>query len=453
MRFFCADMDSNNVFSVFEISRHIRQVIESSIEPLYVKGEISNFVHHSSGHMYFNLKDEYATLRCTFFKNSNYRLDFKPANGQSVVCFGKITLYEKGGTYNLNVSTMVPAGLGDMHARFEALKRKLQAEGLFANEAKKKLPPYPQKIGIVTSPTSAALQDVMNILRRRYPVEAVVYPALVQGAEAPVSLIRGIRYFNEVLPVDLIILTRGGGSQEDLWCFNDEALARAIFASKIPLISAVGHEIDFSISDFVADLRAPTPSAAAEIAVPNKDDLKAYCGSMGQSLNMAISHAVGKTKAEMNEAGHRLAGYHPQRLWQDYQQRFDMATLALTNIKHLIKEPQYRLERSQSRFLSLKDGRIMAKVSDARYRLHSYGLAIRQTAEQSMLKQAKRLELLEEVLRQQSPKGIMQKGWLLAMKDGHLVRSVKNLKIGDKAQLHLYDGQADVHIISTKQDA
>lgn len=446
-------MDSNNVFSVFEISRHIRQVIESSIEPLYVKGEISNFVHHSSGHMYFNLKDEYATLRCTFFKNSNYRLDIKPANGQSVVCFGKITLYEKGGTYNLNVSTMVPAGLGDMHARFEALKRKLQAEGLFANEAKKKLPPYPQKIGIVTSPTSAALQDVMNILRRRYPVEAVVYPALVQGAEAPVSLIRGIRYFNEVLPVDLIILTRGGGSQEDLWCFNDEALARAIFASKIPLISAVGHEIDFSISDFVADLRAPTPSAAAEIAVPNKDDLKAYCGSMGQSLNMAISHAVGKTKAEMNEAGHRLAGYHPQRLWQDHQQRFDMATLALTNIKHLIKEPQYRLERSQSRFLSLKDGRIMAKVSDARYRLHSYGLAIRQTAEQSMLKQAKRLELLEEVLRQQSPKGIMQKGWLLAMKDGHLVRSVKNLKIGDKAQLHLYDGQADVHIISTKQDA
>jgi exodeoxyribonuclease VII large subunit len=348
---------------------------------------------------------------------------------------------------------MVPAGLGDMHARFEALKRKLQAEGLFANEAKKKLPPYPQKIGIVTSPTSAALQDVMNILRRRFPVEAVVYPALVQGAEAPPSLIKGIRYFNEVLPVDLIILTRGGGSQEDLWCFNDEALARAIFASRIPMISAVGHEIDFSISDFVADLRAPTPSAAAEIAVPNKDDLKAYCGSLEQRLSMAISHSLGKTKAQINEAGHRLSGYHPQRLWQDYQQRFDMATMALSNIKHLIKEPQYRLERYQSKLMSLKEGRVMAKVSDARYRLNNYGLAIRQSAEQTMQKQAKRLELLEEVLRQQSPKGIMQKGWLLAMKDGHLLRSINDVKIGDTVQLHIYDGQADVNIVSKKQDA
>jgi exodeoxyribonuclease VII large subunit len=446
-------MDSNNVFSVFEISRHLRQVIESSIEPLYVKGEISNFVHHSSGHMYFNLKDEYATLRCTFFKNSNYRLDFKPANGQSVVCFGKITLYEKGGTYNLNVSSMVSAGLGDMHARFEALKRKLDAEGLFATASKKKLPPYPQKIGIVTSPTSAALQDVMNILRRRFPVEAFVYPALVQGAEAPSSLIKGIRYFNSVLPVDLIILTRGGGSQEDLWCFNDEALARAIFASKIPLISAVGHEIDFSISDFVADLRAPTPSAAAEIAVPNKDDLRAYCNSLGQRLGMAMNHSLAKTKAEVNEAGHRLAGYHPQRLWQDFGQRFDMATMALMNIKHLIKEPQYKLERLQSRLLSLKDSRIIAKVSDSRYRLDNKALAIRQAADQTLQRQAKRLELLEEVLRQQSPKGIMQKGWLLAMKDGQLLRSVKGVTTGDNMQLHLYDGQADVKVISTKRDA
>ncbi|HOH60783.1 MAG TPA: exodeoxyribonuclease VII large subunit, partial [Candidatus Cloacimonadota bacterium] len=250
-------MDSTNVFSVFEISRHLRQIIESSIDALYVKGEISNFVHHSSGHMYFNLKDEYATLRCTFFKNSNYRLNFKPADGQSVVCFGKITLYEKGGTYNLNVSSMIPAGMGDMQARFEALKKKLEAEGLFDPARKKKLPPYPQRIGIVTSPTSAALQDVMNILKRRFPVDAFVYPALVQGNEAPLTLIKGISYFNQIMPVDLIILTRGGGSQEDLFCFNDEGLARAIHASEIPIISAVGHEIDFSISDFVADLRAP----------------------------------------------------------------------------------------------------------------------------------------------------------------------------------------------------
>jgi len=302
-------MDTTNVFSVFEISRHLRQVIESSIDALYVKGEISNFVHHSSGHMYFNLKDEYATLRCTFFKNSNYRLNFKPSDGQSVVCFGKITLYEKGGTYNLNVSSMVPAGMGDMQARYEALKKKLEAEGLFDSALKKKIPPYPQRIGIVTSPTSAALQDVMNILKRRFPVEAFVYPALVQGSEAPPTLINGIGYFNQIMPVDLIIITRGGGSQEDLFCFNDEGLARAIHASKIPVISAVGHEIDFTISDFVADLRAPTPSAAAEIAVPNKEDLISYLASQEQRFYLAAEHFIGKRIAVLNDAKHKLEAY------------------------------------------------------------------------------------------------------------------------------------------------
>lgn len=446
-------MDSLNVFSVFEITRHLRQVIESSIEALYIKGEISNFVHHSSGHMYFNLKDEYATLRCTFFKNTNYRLGFKPENGQSVVCFGKLTLYEKGGTYNLNVSSMSVAGMGDMQARFEALKRKLEAEGLFDAGKKQKLPPYPQKIGIITSPTSAALQDVINILKRRFPVDAYVYPAVVQGHEAPAALIRGIRYFNAVMPVDLIILTRGGGSQEDLFCFNDEALARAIYASRIPIISAVGHEIDFSISDFVADLRAPTPSAAAEIAVPNKEDLQAYCKSLQQRLGLALQNSLGKKHTRLNETRHQLSGYHPQRLWQDYQQRFDMATMALLNIQHWIKEPQYRLQRAQQRLHSLQEGRIAAKLGELGHRLSRIQSSIQLEAELNLQKERKKLDLLAGVLEQQSPQIIMQKGWLLAMRDSHLLRSVHELATGEELQLHLHDGVATVVVEATEVDA
>jgi len=446
-------MDSTNVFSVFEISRHLRQVIESSIDALYVKGEISNFVHHSSGHMYFNLKDEYATLRCTFFKNSNYRLNFKPADGQSVVCFGKITLYEKGGTYNLNVSSMVPAGIGDMQARFEALKKKLEAEGLFDSARKKKLPPYPQRIGIVTSPTSAALQDVLNILKRRFPVDAYVYPALVQGTEAPPTLIKGIGYFNQMMPVDLIILTRGGGSQEDLFCFNDEGLARAIYASKIPVISAVGHEIDFSISDFVADLRAPTPSAAAEIAVPNKEDLISYLASQEQRFKLAAEHFIAKQIAGLNDARHRLEAYHPQRLWQDYQQRFDMASIALMNIQHLIKEPALRLERVQNRLLNLSEGKFTARITEYSHLLQQLRQNMAILSQKSISDRKQQLELLSGVLSQQSPGNIMEKGWLLAMKGTKLIKSVQDIQPGDIINLQMHDGQADTVVKTTREGA
>ncbi len=446
-------MDSQNIFSVIEVSRHLRQVVESSIPSLYVKGEISNFVHHSSGHMYFNLKDDFATLRCTFFRNSNYRLDFKPQNGQSVVCYGKITVYEKGGSYNLNVSSMMPGGMGEMQARFEALKRKLDAEGLFDASKKQKLPPYPQKIGIVTSPTSAALQDVMNILKRRFPVEAYVYPALVQGNEAPATMIRGLQYFNEAMSVDLIILTRGGGSQEDLFCFNDEALARAIFASKIPVISAVGHEIDFTISDFVADLRAPTPSAAAEIAVPNKDDLSAYCSSLKQRLFLAVQNSISAKSNKLSDTNHRLYTYHPQRLWQDYQQRFDMATLALLNIKHWVKEPGYRLEKAAARLSALHDGKIKAGLNDREYRLSKLQDRLKQKCAEDIQIRQKQLDLLNESLQQQSPKQIMQKGWLLALKDSKLVRSVNELLPGDRVELVLHDGSAQTQIETLKPES
>lgn len=450
MGIYCFLMENIQVFSVFEISRHIRQVLESSIEALYVKGEISNFVHHSSGHMYFNLKDEYATLRCTLFKNANYKLSFKPADGQSVVCFGKITSYEKGGSYNLNVSSMVPAGIGDMQARIEALKKQLREEGLFDEAHKKKLPPYPERIGIVTSPTGAALQDISNILKRRYPVEAFVYPALVQGKDAPRTLIRGIEYFNAEGRVDLIIITRGGGSQEDLFCFNDEELARAIFRSKIPVISAVGHEIDFSISDFVADLRAPTPSAAAEIAVPNKDDLMSYLGSVQQRLSLSAKNRLSGDAHRLSELTLKLSRYHPQRLWQDYQQRFDMAEMALKNIKHLIREPQTAFQKAQHSLISIAEIKIRGKLDRGQDSMHNLAQQLSTLGQNTLFKYNMELKAKAGMLAQLSPETMLNKGWALAMKGNRVVRSIKDLKAGDMLSLQLSDGSKQVEVTKDK---
>lgn len=439
-------MDNVTVFSVFEVSRHLRQVIESSIEPLYVCGEVSNFTHHSSGHMYFNLKDEQATLRCTFFKNSNYRLDFKPVEGMQVVCFGKITVFEKGGTYNLNVQSMSQAGLGAMQKKFEELKQKLQKEGLFDTIHKKPLPRYPRKIGIVTSPTGAALQDIQNIIVRRYPVELQIYPALVQGSDAPAQLIKGLQYFNDVGEVDLIILTRGGGSQEDLFCFNDEALARTVFASRIPVISAVGHEIDFSLCDFVADLRAPTPSAAAELAVPDKKDLLGLLASLGRRMELAKQKEISTQKQLLAEIQLKLSKYHPERLWQNYQQRFDLACMALNNSLVQVQHKRQKLDMASQRSLHRLQSMIELKLNRDANRLSLCAKGMQDTTLARLDAFDTRLNHASEMLEQLSPRNIQRKGWIMAFKDGKLVSSVKDISPRDRLQLSLQDGSIETVI-------
>ena len=239
-----------------------------------IKGEISNFKSHSSGHLYMSLKDETGTLRAVMFKNAAFGLDFKPENGMQVIAEGRIGVYERDGQYQLYINSMTPDGKGNLHEQFEKLKAKLQAEGLFDASAKKEIPRYPKCVGVVTAPTGAAVRDIINILSRRYKAADIcLYPALVQGDGAAKSISDGIKYFNGAKNCDVIIVGRGGGSIEDLWSFNEEIVARTIFESEIPIISAVGHETDFTIADFVADLRAPTPSAAAELAVPSAEEL------------------------------------------------------------------------------------------------------------------------------------------------------------------------------------
>ncbi len=441
-------MDELLVFSVQEVTLHLKQVIETQIEPLYIRGEISNYTRHGSGHLYFNLKDDNSTLRCTFFRYANQKLDFEPENGMEVICFGQLTVYEKGGTYNLNVQSMVHSGKGDLALRFELLKKKLLAEGLFEQSAKQPLPRYPQRIGIVTSPSGAALQDIGNILKRRFPVEALVYPALVQGSEAPAQLIAGLAYFNAANNVDLIIITRGGGSQEDLWCFNDEALARKIFASRIPVISAVGHEIDFTIADFVADLRAPTPSAAAELAVPDRKDLLGYLSSLGDRLDSSAEARLNKLRSRLGAAELTFQRFHPDRIWQNLQQRLDMASLGLKGAETRLLDSLHRYEmrttlaagslQSALQFACLSNRQALERLkADLGYRKTSYLTAKRN-----------QMEKLELQLKNLSPFAILNKGYGLVIKDGAVIGSVSQMRQQEELKLVMHDGQAGVRVES-----
>ncbi len=262
------------VFSISEITKNIRSVLEENFSGVWVEGEISNFKFHTSGHMYFSLKDEFSQIQCVMFRSENAKLDFDPKEGLSVVCFGRVSVYPVRGQYQLYAERMEPKGLGALQLKFQQLKEKLKKEGLFDEARKREIPYLPNRIGIVTSIDGAALKDILNVLDRRFStVSILINPVAVQGAGAAASIAEAIEDFNRLKNVDVLIVGRGGGSLEDLWAFNEEIVARAIFNSRIPVISAVGHEVDFTIADFVADLRAATPSAAAEIVMPMKEEL------------------------------------------------------------------------------------------------------------------------------------------------------------------------------------
>ena len=322
------------VYSVSEINRLLKRYLEG--EPLFqyltIRGEISNFKHHTSGHMYFSLKDGQSNIRCVMFRGRNSSLRFTPSNGMEAYATGQITIYEAGGVYQLYVEYLEPRGVGDLHLAYEKLKDKLAKEGLFDDVHKRPLPFLPKTVGIVTSPTGAAIQDMLNILTRRMPgVNILVAPALVQGPEAPASIVGGLRALAKWGDVDLIIVGRGGGSLEDLWAFNDENVCRAIFSSPIPVISAVGHESDVTISDFAADLRAPTPSAAAELAVPLTTQLLYEVGQKQSRLEWAWRSYVEKSKDNLNNLERLIQGHNPLGVLRERQQRLDELEQRLIN--------------------------------------------------------------------------------------------------------------------------
>ena len=312
--------DGRAVLTVAQLNAYIKQIIDSNdiLSDVYIKGEISNFTNHRTGHFYFTLKDPDSLIRAVMFKSAATKLKFLPENGMKVIVRGRVSAFVRDGQYQIYVEQMEPDGIGSLYIAFEQLKRKLEAEGLFSPMRKKPLPKIPTRIGIITSPTGAAVRDMINVTKRRFPLAKIVlFPSLVQGPDAPAQLIAGIKHFNADRSVDVIIIGRGGGSIEDLWAFNDENLARTVAASTIPVISAVGHETDFTICDFAADMRAPTPSAAAEIAVPDTLELKRKINNIVGHMDLALTRAVGARRTQLSQLAKSRALTSPQNFIDD----------------------------------------------------------------------------------------------------------------------------------------
>ena len=321
--------------SVSELTSKLKDLIESNFSNIWIQGEISNFKHHSSGHMYFTLKDQGAELRCVMFRGFNQGIHFKPEDGMDVILQGKITVYEPRGQYQLMVQNMEPAGIGTLFLAFEALKKQLQSEGLFDNSLKKQLPQYPKKVGIVTSETGAAYKDMVQVLNRRAPyLDIVLRPTLVQGINAANDIVKAIKELSSIENIDVLIVGRGGGSLEDLWAFNEEEVARVIVACKVPIISAVGHETDVTISDMVADLRAPTPSAAAEIVAFSVNDLK-------QKINEQTNTLIKQFQFKLN------------KIWQTFDHLSE---------RHIVQKPQNIIERQKEKLNTIYNG-LMLKMN------------------------------------------------------------------------------------------
>ncbi len=315
-------MSQSHILTVTQLTHQIKDLLEGTFPDVWVVGEISNLTAPQSGHIYFTLKDEQTQVRAVLFRSSQRHLKFTLQHGMSVICRGRVSLYEPRGEYQVIVEYIEPKGVGALQKAYEELKARLEREGLFDLERKRPLPVLPRRIGVVTSPTGAAIRDILRVIRRRHPrVEILIYPVPVQGPEAAPAIAQAIAYFNRERNVDVMIVGRGGGSLEDLWAFNEEVVARAIFSSGIPVISAVGHETDFTIADFVADLRAPTPSAAAEMVVESEEHLRAAVHGLRSRLGLALRGDLDQARSRLEHAV-RLLG-DPRKRTQEYGQRID----------------------------------------------------------------------------------------------------------------------------------
>jgi exodeoxyribonuclease VII large subunit len=353
------------VFTVSAVNAYIRRQLEAdfTLQDLWLEGEISNWKAATSGHIYFTLKDSTASLRCVIWRSQAGQLSYLPQReGEAVLAHGRISVYEAGGNYQFYVDDLQPAGQGALYAQFERVKTRLAAEGLFDPELKKSLPLFPQRIGLATSPSGAALRDILNVLRRRYPLaEVILAPAQVQGETAPLQLIAALGLLIRE-NVEVIILARGGGSLEDLWAFNDEALARAIVACPLPLITGIGHEVDFTIADFVADVRAPTPSAAAELAVPDKFELKRVIYYQQLALTEAAQDRLTTSRAEVSRQQWALTRLSPQTTLNNYRQRLDtLLGRAGRTITHSLSLQRERVKTLAARLETLNPQATLAR--------------------------------------------------------------------------------------------
>ena len=386
-----------HILSVSELTFQIKELMEGSFPSVWIEGEMSNFIHHRSGHMYFTLKDDRSELRSVMFRGNNRFLRFKPESGLKVVVQGKISVYEQRGQYQLIVQQMEPAGIGTLYLAYEALKKQLSAEGLFDMEWKQEIPPFPKTVGIVTSGSGAAIQDIIKVLSRRAPhVQLILRPTLVQGADAAAEIVQAIGEFQSFQNVDVLIVGRGGGSLEDLWPFNEEKVARAIHACTIPIISAVGHETDISISDLVADVRAPTPSVAAELVSPSRENLIGNLDQIFFDLNRALGRQLQQKWQSLDHLTDRAVFQQPGRKVADRRVRLETA------IHQLVQSAQYRVNVSRSH-----------------------------------------LQGVQEILTVLNPQNVLERGYSIAMTvpEREIIRSAHALNRGDPFQVQTARGK------------
>ncbi|MCW3140135.1 MAG: exodeoxyribonuclease VII large subunit [Methanophagales archaeon] len=400
------------IYSVWEITRYIRQKLDSDelLRDIYIKGELSNVSQPTSGHVYFTLKDEYSELRCVMFRNRNALLKFRLEDGMSVIVRGHISVYEKRGRYQLYVEELQESGIGALYRAFEQLKKKLKDEGMFDATHKKPIPVIPHTIGIITSPTGAAIRDMINITRRRFPhVHILLAPVAVQGEEAAPQIVNAIKLMNrvnrELEKVDVLVVGRGGGSIEELWAFNEESVARAIFASEIPVISAVGHETDFTISDFVADRRAATPSEAAELVVPDKRQIEKNMSTLELQLRQNIYKLIEQQRRRLESIEKNVLFRKPTERINQYRQMVDEVK------RTLIAEVMHRVQ------------------------LHRKGL-----------------QALTGKLDALSPRAILERGYSICLKEQKVVRSVMDISTGDMLRILFRDGEAISEVKEKKHE-
>ena len=430
-------------YSVKEISDLIKNLIEDSFTYIKIRGEVSNFKLHSSGHMYFSLKDNDALINAVCFKNTVPNLKFVPEEGLEIVATGRITTYKQRSNYQILISQIEPAGLGSLMALFEKRKIDFEKAGLFKQEHKQEIPKFPKRIAVITSPTGAVIKDIMHRIEARYPTHIMLYPVLVQGKEAEIDIANAINSLNEIsdpnLTPDTIILARGGGSFEDLWCFNEEIIVRTIFKSKIPIISAIGHETDFTLADFVADLRAPTPTAAAEIATPNKLELEQKISSLQKQLHSKINNIISTHEAFLNDLGNNLKRtpsiFH--NLSSKLEQLNGRIHLAMKNKLQLLSHAEYNLQtKSLEQKLINKNNQVVNLT-------HRMNQKLTNQYEKLSDKQQNLTKLLESF----SYKRTLERGFsVIRDKNDKIVKNIKIIKDSKHLFIEASDGKTKLDI-------
>lgn len=416
---------NDKYITITQLTRYIKYKIDNdtNLNEVFLKGEISNFKAHSRGHFYFTLKDENSRINAIMFASSTKKLKFLPQEGMKVLVTGKISVFESTGAYQIYVSDMLEDGVGNLYIAYEQLKKRLEEEGLFREEHKKKIPKIPNRIGVVTAPTGAAIKDIISTIKRRWPLaEIYLFPALVQGEDAKEDIVKQIKKA-DTFNLDTLIVGRGGGSIEDLWAFNEEIVARAIYECETPVISAVGHEIDFTIADFVADLRAPTPTGAAEMAVPQLQDVENYLNQVNIRLNNSIMNKIKRNKEILNNLKNRNIFKNPIIMYQTKEMIFSNTLEKLRyNLINLVNKKEKELTKVKSSYILQKPYQILDKKSNKYLQLVS------------------KLETLSPLL-------TLQRGYTMTKKDKKIISSSKSLKKKDQIEIEFSDGNIKAEVI------